>query len=377
MKRSLPDLNTIVVKVGSSSLCHKDGKIDPTRFEALSAQIAGLINQKIKVVLVSSGAVAAGQKHLSDAGASLVNKQAAAAIGQPIVMEYFRNYFRDYGISTAQVLLTHDDLHDRQRYLNARNTLENLLENGIVPIINENDTVSTEEIQFSDNDFLGALCTNLVSADLFIILSDIPGIAESDPREDSKAPVFDLLTLSDLERLKDVFKGSESRGFGRGGIQTKLEAPVMAARYGVPTIIANSRTKNILKKLIKGEPLGTLIQPTESKLNSWKAYIAHALKPRAAVIIDEGAANALLKRKSSLLASGILQREGSFKRGDGVRCCTKSGDEIARGIVEYNAEEIDKIAGKQSKEILSILGFQYRRGVIHRDNLVISKEQQK
>ncbi len=375
MSRTLPNLKTIVVKIGSSSLCDNTGKIDALRFKELSNQIAQLNKQNIRMVLVSSGAVAAGNHIMNNGGSSLVNKQAAAAIGQPLIMKYFREAFSKFNISVAQILLTHDDLQDRGRYLNARNTLEYLLDHGVVPVINENDTVSTEEIQFSDNDYLGALCTNLVNADLFIILSDINGIAVSDPSKYPDAEVFNHLTVPDLERLKKTIPQSKANPFSRGGIETKLEAPVMASRYGVPTLIANSRTKNILTRLIAGESLGTYIEPTDTKLNSWKAYIAHALNPKAVVVIDEGASEALQKKKSSLLPSGILKRKGTFLRGDGVCCCTESGDEIARGIVEYNSEDIDKILGKQSNEIESILGYQYRRGVIHRDNMVITKEQ--
>jgi glutamate 5-kinase len=271
------------------------------------------------------------------------------------------------------VLLTHDDLHDRSRYLSARNTLENLLDHSIIPIINENDTVSTEEIQFSDNDFLAALCTNLVSADLFIILSNIDGIGEQDPNDNPETIIYQTLSVEELEKLKKRFPRNMSVGINRGGIFTKLKAPIMAAQYGVPTIIANSHTDSILQRLIKGENLGTYIKPTEMNLNPRKAYLAHALKPKAKLIIDNGAAYAIQSKKASLLPSGIIKTEGTFQRGDGVLCCLSDGTVIARGIVEYNRDEIDQIAGRQSSEIEVILGFRRRRGIIHRDNMVITK----
>lgn len=374
MSRNLSKIKRLVVKIGSSSLCYEDGKIDPNQIESIVDEISYLIQNDIQVILVSSGAVAAGKHLLNEKGTSLENKQAAAAIGQPILLGTFQQFFKKHDLTTAQILLTHDDLHDRRRYLSARNTLETLLEHGIIPIINENDTVSTEEIQFSDNDFLGALCTNLVNADLFIILSNIDGIGETDPKTNPDTNIYETLSVKKLEQLKKEFPKTILREISRGGIFTKLEAPLMAAQYGIPTIIANSQTKSILRSLLANETLGTFIQPTKSKLNSRKAYIAHALKLKAKLIIDQGAAHAIQSKKASLLPSGIVSTEGSFLRGDGVICCLENGEEIARGIVEYDQDEINKILGKQSADIESILGFKHHRGIIHRDNMVIIKE---
>ncbi len=374
MKRIIPELKRIVVKIGSSSLCLENGQIDPSRIESLADDISQLIQQGIQVVLVSSGAVASGRNLLNEQGTSIENKQAAAAIGQPILLGTFQRYFINHKLTIAQVLLTHDDLHDRRRYLSARNTLENLLDHGLIPIINENDTVSTEEIQFSDNDFLAALCTNLVNADLFIILSNIDGIGEKDPRTHPETDIYESLSIEKLEQLKRKIPKTKLVTISRGGIYTKLEAPIMAAQYGIPTIIANSRKKSILKRIIKNENIGTFIQPTESKLNSRKAYIAHALKPKAKLIIDSGAAQAICAKKASLLPSGIIKTEGTFSRGDGVICSLNNGTKIARGVVEYDQDEINKILGKQSSEIESILGFKHHRGIIHRDNMVIMKD---
>lgn len=374
MTRDLPKLNRVIVKIGSSSLCHKNGKIDPKRIEAIAEDIASLIREDIQVVLVSSGAVAAGHHILNENEIAIENKQAAAAIGQIILLGTFQQYFQTHDLTIAQILLTHDDLQDRRRYLNARNTLVNLLDHGIVPIINENDTVSMEEIQFSDNDFLAALCTNLVSADLFIILSNIDGIGKKDPRINSETEIYKTLSVKKLEQLKKQIPESNLSGISRGGIYTKLEASIMAAQYGIPTIIANSRTEFILERLIQNEDLGSYVHPTDSKLNSRKAFIAHALKPKAKLIIDQGAANAIRSKKASLLPTGIMETEGSFLRGDGVICSLKNGTEIARGIVEYDREEIEQISGKQSAVIESILGFKHHRGIIHREKMVIIKD---
>jgi len=370
MTRKLPRLNRVVVKIGSSSICGTDNKIHERQIIEITRQVAALVQKNIEVVLVTSGAVAAGVGLLKEKIHSLENYQAAAAIGQPLLMGFFQKYFQAYDLNTAQLLLTHDDFQSRRRYLSARNTINYLLTNGIIPIINENDSISTEEIRFSDNDFLGALCTNLVSADLFIILSNIDGIADKNPMEYSDTKIFKQLSFTDLLGLKDEFAHEKTDGMGRGGIATKLEAPLMAARYGVPSIIANSRSENILPRITRGEELGTYVHPEANQLNAWRAYIAHALKPQAMIIIDEGAARALKKSKASLLASGIISTQGNFKRGDGIRCCLADGTEIIRGIVEYNQDEVTRIAGHKSDEIEEIIGYRHRRSVIHRDNMV-------
>jgi len=370
MIRTLPPLKRIVVKIGSSSLCGADKKIQERQIIEVTRQIAALVHQHVEVVLVTSGAVAAGVGHLMDKVPSVENHQAAAAIGQPILMGYFQKYFQAYDLNAAQLLLTHDDFQSRRRYLNARNTINYLLNNQIIPIINENDSVSTEEIRFSDNDFLGALCTNLVSADLFVILSNIDGIADKNPNEQPDATLYEELSMGDLDVLRDKFASEKVSGLGRGGISTKLEAPSMAGRYGVPSIIANSRDENVLLRILKGEVLGTIIRPEVNQLNSRRAYIAHALKPKAKIIIDAGAARALVQSKASLLASGILSTGGNFERGDGISCCLEDGQEIMRGIVEYSRDEVQKIAGHRSNEIENILGYKHRRSVIHRENMV-------
>ncbi|NQT61668.1 MAG: glutamate 5-kinase [Candidatus Marinimicrobia bacterium] len=370
MTRTLPQLNRIVVKVGSSSLCGPDNKIQESQIIEITRQVSMLVQKGLDVVLVTSGAVAAGVGLLNEKTASLDNNQAAAAIGQPILMGYFQKYFQAYNLNTAQLLLTHDDFQSRRRYLSARNTINTLLVNQVIPIINENDSISTEEIRFSDNDQLGALCTNLVSADLYLILSNIDGIADKNPLEHADASIFEHLTLADLESLRNELIHEQVTGIGRGGIVTKLEAPRMAARYGVPSVIANSRLENVILQVVRGADIGTIIYPEAGQLNAWRAYIAHALKPKAKIIIDDGAARALKLNKASLLASGIISTQGEFKRGDGIRCCLPDGAEVMRGIVEYNQDEVQKIAGHQSGEIEGILGYRHRRSVIHRENMV-------
>ena len=370
MTRVIPTLKRMVVKIGTSSLCGLDGSIDRQQIDSLTRQIAQLKQQSIQVVLVSSGAVAAGAAFLHEKTHTLENMQAAAAIGQPLLMAMFQKYFLAYGLTTAQLLLTHDDFQCRRRYLNARNTLNYLLNNDIVPIINENDTISTQEIRFSDNDFLSALCTNLIHADLLLILSNIDGIASKDPLRFKDVQIFSSLTLADLKHLAKTMPKESSQSMGRGGILTKLQAPLMAARYGVPSIIANSREPNVLERLVAGEGLGTFVMPEKNQLNAWQAYIAHALKAKASVTIDLGAAAALRKKNASLLASGIVSTHGSFERGDAIACCLPDGQEVARGIVEYSQIEVQKILGCHSDEIDAILGYQHRRSVIYRDNIV-------
>lgn len=371
MRRQIPELKRIVIKIGSSSLIKEEGGINERRIIEISRQISLLNQQGIKVVLVSSGAVAAGRSVLPESGNSLDNIQAAAAIGQPILMRYFQEYFQIFNMNAGQLLLTHDDFRVRRRYLNARNTINYLLDKDMIPVINENDSVSTEEIRFSDNDFLAALCTNLINADLFIILSNIDGVADKNPQYHEDATIFQTLGVGDIESLISTLKDETVTGMGRGGIMTKLRSPLMAARYGVPSIIANSAEENILLRLVEGEAVGTYVRPDETQLNAWRAYIAHAMKPMAVITIDEGAAKALSRSKASLLASGIISTSGTFQRGDGVQCCLEDGTEIVRGIVEYSQEEVDQIAGKNSSEIENTLGYAHRRSVIHRDNMVM------
>ncbi len=378
--QTLNKTEKVLIKVGSSSLCHVDGRLDHAQITNLTQQVACLKQMGKTVILVLSGAVAAGSHILNGNGTNVVSKQAAAAVGQPILMGIFQQAFRNFSLQIAQLLLTADDLNDRRRYLNARNTMKNLLEGGIIPIINENDTVCTEEIRFSDNDYLAALCTKLIDVDLLVILSDINGIAEEDPKVNPATKYYRTLNVRELQRFRKKYleekDSTKTKGnsLGRGGLNTKLEAPLMAAKYGVPTVIANSRDPQVLVRLSKGEQLGTRILPSGDSLNSRKAFIAHAMKAKAALVIDAGAAEALLKKKSSLLASGIVDVRGRFRRGDGISCCQIDGDEIARGIVEYDSDDVIKIAGKQSGAIENILGFRYRRGVIHRDNMVIVEE---
>ncbi|MFH1853289.1 MAG: glutamate 5-kinase [Candidatus Neomarinimicrobiota bacterium] len=373
-------LARIVVKVGSSSICHPDGRLDREQINSLTGQVARLHQQGLTVILVLSGAVATGRQILSGLGSTVVSQQAAAAVGQPLLMGIIQQALEQYNLPIAQLLLTGDDLNNRRRYLNTRNTIKKLISRRVLPIINENDTVCTEEIRFSDNDFLAALCTKLITVDQLIILSDIDGIADADPKLNPAARTYEKLTVEQLQDIKkDLLAATRngkngSGGLGRGGLATKLEAPLMAAQYGVPSVIANSRTPDILLRLLAGEPLGTLIVPTTERLNSWKAYLAHAMRPQAAVVIDRGAARALTQKKVSLLASGVLATRGQFQRGDGIRCCLEDGTEVARGIVEYGSDEVTKIAGQHSSAIERILGFHYKRGVIHRDNLVITTE---
>lgn len=363
----------IVIKIGSAVLAGEghDG-VDESVFSHLAKDVSS-IKDKREMVIVSSGAIAIGMKRLGlkEKVKSIPEKQAVAAIGQGSLMALYEKVFSPLKIRVAQVLLTHDDLSDRHRFLNAKNTLQTLLEYNAIPIINENDTVAVDEIKFGDNDNLSALVTNLVEADLLVILTDINGLYNKDPKINKDAKLIPI--VDDIDRFISV-AGGTSGIYGTGGMQTKLEAAKKAAHFGVPTIVANGRGKNILKKIFSGEDIGTLFLPMEERLTSRKHWLAFSTRPAGSLILDDGAKNALLKKGKSLLSSGITGIEGNFDSGDAVSCVSPNGKEIARGIVNYSSEEIKRIKGLKTTEIEKVLGYKYFDEVIHRDNLVIQQK---
>lgn len=363
----------IVIKIGSAVLAGEghDG-VDESVFSHLAKDVSS-VKDKREMVIVSSGAIAIGMKRLGlkEKVKSIPEKQAVAAIGQGSLMALYEKVFSPLKIRVAQVLLTHDDLSDRHRFLNAKNTLQTLLEYNAIPIINENDTVAVDEIKFGDNDNLSALVTNLVEADLLVILTDINGLYNKDPKINKDAELIPL--VDDIDRFISV-AGGTSGIYGTGGMQTKLEAAKKAAHFGVPTIVANGREKNILKKIFSGEDIGTLFLPMEERLTSRKHWLAFSTRPAGSLILDDGAKNALLKKGKSLLSSGITGIEGNFDSGDAVSCVSPNGKEIARGIVNYSSEEIKRIKGLKTTEIEKVLGYKYFDEVIHRDNLVIQQK---
>ncbi len=294
--------------------------------------------------------------------------QAAAALGQMGLIQHFESCFKTHDIHTAQVLLTHEDLSDRQRYLNARSTLRTLLSLGAIPIINENDTVATEEIRFGDNDTLAALVANLVEADAVIILTDQTGLYSTDPRTNNKAELISSSYANNPELIPMAGSGSH---LGSGGMLTKVTSARRAARSGAATLIASGSETDVLLKIAQGEQLGTLLSPEDEPITARKQWLANQLKVRGSLQLDAGATSALLKSGVSLLAVGVTQVSGNFQRGDVVSCLAEDGSEIARGLVNYGATEAERIKGKASGEIEAILGYIDEAEIIHRDNLVL------
>lgn len=363
----------LVVKIGSRVLTAADNDLDRGRIASLAAEIDKLRQHGIEVIVVSSGAVAAGRSALGiERPVTIPQKQAAAAVGQPRLMNAYQEALDSFGIKTAQILLTREDLADRQRFLNARATLDTLLACGIVPIINENDTVVVDEIKFGDNDNLSALVTNLSESNLLVILTDIDGFYDSDPRSHPEAALVNL--VSGITREIEQAAGGSGSSVGTGGMATKISAAKKAGRYGVPTIVANGRSERILGRVMAGEELGTLFLPTGASLNRRKHWIAYTLRPRGRIFVDAGAAKVLKQHGRSLLPSGIVSVEGDFDRGACVRICSADGSEIGRGVADYSSRECRLILGHRSSELEEILGYRYGDEVIHRDNLVVSQE---
>ena len=370
-KEMLKKVRRIVVKVGSSILASREMGLHRTVFSQLAKEISNLKNQGYEIILVSSGAIAAGMEKLGfqTRPQTITQKQAAAAVGQSRLMNIYENYFSRHQQTVAQVLLTHDDLSHRRRFMNARNTLLALLKLGIIPIINENDTVAVDEIKVGDNDNLSALITNLIEADLLIILTDIDGLCDSDPRLNPQAKCIPL--IEDVDMGMEGIIGGTGGEWRVGGMVTKVEAARKVSRFGSPTIIARGTKEGILHQILAGKEIGTLILPKEEALSSRKGWIAFHLKPKGEVTVDEGAKKAICQRGKSLLPSGIVKVTGTFDRGDAVACVGPRGKEFARGIVNYTISELEKIKGLRSNQIEKVLGFKYSDEAIHRDDLVV------
>ena len=370
-KEILGEVRRIVVKVGSSILASVEKGFDYEVFSHLSKEISDLKRQGYEIVLVSSGAIAAGMEKLGykTRPQAITMKQATAAVGQTRLMNIYETYFSRFQQKVAQVLLTHDDLSHRRRFLNARNTLLALLELGIIPIINENDTVVVDEIKFGDNDNLSALITNLVGADLLIILTDIEGLCDSDPRVNPHARCIPLVEEINAG-IKEIVGETKSE-MSVGGMVSKVQAAKKASRFGIPTVVARGTQEGVLRQILKGKEIGTLILPKGEALSSRKHWIAFNPKPKGDVIVDDGAKKAVVQKGKSLLPSGVVKIRGNFERGDLVTCLGPRGREFARGLVNYSAKELEKIRGLRSNQIESTLGYKYSDEVIHRDDLVV------
>ena len=361
----------IVVKIGSSLLTNNGEGLDRTAIAGWVAQIAELKTLGKDVLLVSSGAIAEGLQRLGwkRRPHAVHELQAAAAVGQMGLVQVYESCFREYGLATAQILLTHEDLAERKRYLNARSTLRTLLALNVIPVINENDTVVTDEIKFGDNDTLGALVTNLVEADAMIILTDQPGLYTADPRKDSSATLIRQAQAGAPE-LENMAGGAGSH-IGSGGMLTKVIAAKRAARSGAHTVIVSGREPNVLLRLAQGEVLGTTLLAETPTLAARKQWLADHLQVRGKISLDAGAVKALAQEGKSLLPIGAIAMSGEFERGAVVACINSSGKEIARGLINYSADETRKILRKPSSEIENILGYVDELELIHRDNLVL------
>jgi glutamate 5-kinase len=367
---ALASAKRIVVKVGSS-LVTNDGKgLDHAALARWADQIAQLVEGGRQVVLVSSGAIAEGLQRLgwSKRPKALHELQAAAAVGQMGLVQAYESVFRHHGLHAAQVLLTHEDLADRTRYLNARSTLLSLLDLRVVPVINENDTVSTDEIKLGDNDTLGALVTNLIEADCLVILTDQQGLYTADPRKNPDAQFVHEARAGDpeLERMA----GGAGSSVGTGGMLTKILAAKRAARSGAHTLIASGREQNVLLRLAQGELIGTQLIAEKAALAARKQWMADHLQLRGRLVLDDGAARALAAGGKSLLPVGVKMVQGEFERGEVIACVNSEGHEIARGLINYSAAEARRIAGRSSSEIEKLLGYVDEPELIHRDNLV-------
>jgi glutamate 5-kinase len=371
MKRSdLTKTRRCVVKIGSALLTANGQGLDRDAITGWVAQMAALRAKGIEVVLVSSGAVAEGMMRLgwSQRPSALFEQQAAAAVGQMGLVQAYESCFQQHDIHTAQVLLTHEDLSDRQRYLNARSTLRTLLDLGVVPVVNENDTVVTDEIRFGDNDTLAALVANLLEADCLIILTDQSGLFDKDPRTNADAKLIDAASATDcaLESLV-----GEAGALGRGGMLTKLRAARLAARSGAATVIAHGHEAGVLDAVLSGKTVGTLLSAEQASLVARKQWLAGHLQLCGQLLLDDGAVKVLKESGSSLLPVGVLEVRGAFARGDVIACVDKYGDELARGLANYSAAEAQKIKGLPSSELEAVLGYVDEPELIHRDNLVL------
>ena len=370
-KTIMNKVHRIVLKVGSQVLTAKGKSLSQAVFDRLAREISAAKKKGYEVVIVSSGAIAAGMSRLGflEKPKTIPQKQAAAAIGQSALMWNYERAFTCYGEKVAQILLTRDDLSNRRRYLNARNTLLTLLGLGVIPIINENDTVVVEEIKFGDNDNLSALVTSLVNADLLIILSDIDGLYDRDPRLSKNAKLIPLVRQVTPEMEKKA-SGTLSP-ISIGGMVTKLQAARKAALFGVPMILANGMVEGIMGRIFQAEDVGTLFTSEVNKLNSRKHWIAFTLEPQGRIIVDDGAKKAILQKGKSLLPSGVLATEGKFSLGDPVVLVDLQKEEFAKGLSNYGSAEINKIKGLKTTEVESKLGYKYGDEIIHRDDLVV------
>jgi len=370
MRKKLAKTKRWVVKIGSALLTNDGQGLNKSGIANWVGQLAKLRKQGLDIILVSSGSVAVGMRSLGweQRPSSVHQLQAAAAVGQMGLVQCYESSFQCHGLHTAQVLLTHDDLSDRKRYLNARSAIRELISLGVIPVINENDTVATDEIRFGDNDTLAALVANLVEADALVILTDQQGMFDSDPRQNPSAKLLDQVCVSD-ESL-DAMAGGGGK-LGRGGMLTKVRSARLAARSGAVTVVAGGAEPDILLRLLQGESLGTVFVPEQGTMAARKQWLAGHLQTKGRLVLDAGAVKVLQQKGKSLLPVGVKALTGRFVRGEMVACVDESGVEVARGLINYSVDEAQKIIGHASGKIEDILGYGGESEIIHRDNLVL------
>ena len=368
-RRLLTDARRWVIKVGSALLTNDGRGLDASVVKMLADQLVALRSQGRDVVLVSSGAIVAGlaRLNLTERPREVHLSQAAAAVGQSALVRAYEEYLSPHSVTTAQILLSHADVRARDRYLNARSTLSTLLAMNVLPIVNENDTVVTDEIRLGDNDTLAALVANLVDADALLILTDQDGLMDSDPRHAVDAQLIRTADVHDS--ALDAMAG-EGSALGRGGMATKLSAARLAARSGTATIIANGRQPDVIAQVAEGVPLGTFLQTHRRPQSARKQWLASLLHAQGKLVLDDGAVRGVSDQGRSLLPIGVVSVSGDFQRGDLVSCIDSAGRERARGLVNYSSEEARALAGKGSADIESVLGYRGEEELIHRDNLV-------
>lgn len=363
--------NRWVIKVGSSLVTRDGHGLNMEAISSLASQLAALVTAGKQVILTSSGAIAAGMHRLNwqNRPRAIFELQAAAAVGQMGLIQAYESCLQQHNLHSAQVLLTHADLQNRKRYLNARTTLRKLLEMKTLPVVNENDTVATDEIKFGDNDTLAALVSNLIEATTLVILTDREGVYETPPGDQTAGILINEISANDP--VLDKAAGPSTRATGRGGMRTKVLAARIAARAGAATIIASGKTPDILPRITRGDSCGSLLLPDAEPLVARKQWIANQLYTRGELVLDDGACAVISKSGKSLLAIGVEGVKGDFDRGEVVSCTNRNGEEIARGLANYSSEEARKLQGRLSTEIEAVLGYVDEPELIHRDNLVI------
>ncbi len=363
-------IKRIVIKIGSNILASAEQGLNTRRLRTLTKDISEVIDAGHEVVIVSSGAVAAGLKklNLKKKPEDIKLKQAAAAIGQSSLMWAYEQNFAHYGKKIAQLLLTRNDIANRFRYINAKNTISTLISYGVIPLINENDPIAVDEIKFGDNDMLAALTAGLVEADMLIILSDVEGLYSKDPSKKGAKIIKHVdRTTPEIEKMA----GGKSSAVGTGGMYSKLLAAKQANDHGIPVVIMSGKKNSLLPRFIKGKDVGTYFEPKKERLSSKKGWIAYGVRTKGSIFLDDGAVKALTEMGRSLLPSGIAGVEDSFEVGDYIKCLNADGKIIAKGLTNYSSKDLGKIKGKKTSYIEKILGYKYSDEVIHRDNLVL------